>query len=199
MTPKVRARVFEPFFTTKGISRGTGLGLSVVHGIVTQSGGTIDIASEVGVGTTIRISLPAVETGVTGASAAGANVGGGAETILLVEDEASVRQMAVRVLERAGYTVKATAGGDEALAMLSRESSPVDVLLTDVVMPGMDGRELSERVRKVRPEIKVIYTSGYTDDAVMRHGIQASEVTFLQKPYVPRELLRKVRVAVDGG
>jgi PAS domain S-box-containing protein len=198
MPPEIRSRVFEPFFTTKGIGKGTGLGLAVVHGIIAQSGGYIDLYSEPGVGTTFKIGLPAVAEPIRGPAGGGAGADHrGTETILLVEDEDTVRRVAHTIMRRAGYTVHATGDGREALRILAREGNAIRLLVTDVIMPGMDGRQLAERVRAEQPSVKVLYTCGYTDDAVVRHGILQSEVPFLQKPYAPRDLLRKIRQVLD--
>jgi two-component system cell cycle sensor histidine kinase/response regulator CckA len=197
MPADVVSRVFEPFFTTKPVGQGTGLGLAVVYGIVKQSGGSIDVRSEVNVGTTFTILIPASEGRVENASGAklpSAMSGErGSETILLVEDEDSLRRMATRVLSKQGYTVLQAASGPEALRLLDEHKNRIDLLVTDVVMPTMDGRELAERVRKLVPSIGVLFTSGYTEDAVVDRGVEAQLVAFLQKPYVPLALARKVR------
>ncbi|HEY2824458.1 MAG TPA: PAS domain-containing protein, partial [Gemmatimonadales bacterium] len=198
MTPEVRAKVFEPFFTTKGPGRGTGLGLAVVHGIVSQSGGYIDVASTLGTGTTFTILLPVAKEGLTAEHAEAETTPGGDETILLVEDEEVVRRVAARALRNHGYTVIEARDGADALTVLSRARQEIDLLLTDVVMPRMDGRTLAETIAKSHPATRVIYMSGYTDDAVVRHGVQRAEVQFLQKPYTVCGLLTKVRVALDA-
>jgi CheY-like chemotaxis protein len=198
MPPEVRERVFEPFFTTKGPGRGTGLGLSVVHGIVAQSGGCIEVMSEVGAGTTFRAYLPAASAPPSGAPQARPRADApGSETVLIVEDEASIRRVAVRILERQGYAVLQAAGGTEALRVARAHDGPIDVLVTDVVMPGMDGRELAEALLVNRPEMTVLYTSGYTDDEVVKRGVQRLEVAFLPKPYDPTALRDKVRKVLD--
>jgi PAS domain S-box-containing protein len=198
MDEATRERIFEPFFTTKGPGKGTGLGLSTVYGIVTQSGGHVWVYSEVGKGTTFKIYLPRVEEAAderrpirTLAPARGT------ETILLVEDETAVRVLARRILEAAGYTVLPAANGGEALLILERFHDPVHLMMTDVVMPGMSGPELATRLSTLRPGMKVLYTSGYTDDEVVRRGILTDAVRFINKPYAVSELTRKVREVLD--
>ncbi len=198
MTPEVRQRIFEPFFTTKGVGHGTGLGLAVVHGIVTQSGGMIDVQSELGVGTTFRVYLPALEeVAMTPVPDSAMESLGGTETILLVEDDDSLRKIALRTLKRLGYTILQAEHGEEALAIVANHTGPIHLLLTDVVMPRMDGRELAERLAPALPELRVLYTSGYTDDAVVRHGVLQAQVAFIAKPYTPAALRRKVREVLD--
>ncbi len=191
--PDVKARIFEPFFSTKG-TRGTGLGLAVVHGIVKQSGGNIDVYSEVGIGTMFKIYLPAVprEQEVS-AEPATAAATGGSETILLVEDDTGVREFSRAVLESFGYTVITAPEGNSALQLLASHSGRVDLLVTDVVMPEMSGRKLAEILMGKYPGLPVLYLSGYTDDAVVRHGLLHSHVSFLQKPFTPDALGAKVR------
>ncbi len=198
MTPEIRARIFEPFFTTKTQHRGTGLGLAVVHGIVTQNGGAIDVYSEPGVGTTFRIYIP-VSDAVASDAAPSAGTGEirGTETVMVVEDEESIRRMTTHALRGQGYTVLQAGDGEEALAVLHRYGGPVDLLVTDVVMPRMGGRAVAEVMKGMFPTLKILYTSGYTDDAVVRHGILQSEVAFLSKPYTPMTLLRRMRQVLD--
>jgi len=199
MTPEVRARIFEPFFTTKSVDRGTGLGLAVVHGIVQQAGGHIEVMSEPGAGTVFRITLPTVQgPGATAVVTPLAKDVRGRETVLVVEDEALIRGAAVRALRGSGYRVFEAGDGEEALGVLDGLREPIDLLLTDVVMPRMDGRELAEiAVRRVSG-IRVLYTSGYTDYAVLLRGISTAYVAFLPKPYTRRGLLECVRLVLDA-
>jgi two-component system cell cycle sensor histidine kinase/response regulator CckA len=199
MDEATRARIFEPFFTTKGPGKGTGLGLSTVYGIVKQSHGFIWADSEVGRGTSFRIYLPQVTEAAGSDRPAPAVVSSsGTETILLVEDNAGLRKLATRLLARAGYTVLGAATGEEALLVLERHDAPVHLLLTDVVMPGMSGRDLAERLAQTRPGMKVLYMSGYTSDTIVRHGVLDGKVPFLNKPLTAAALLRKVREVLDS-
>jgi PAS domain S-box-containing protein len=199
MDEATRLRVFEPFFTTKEPGKGTGLGLATVYGIVKQSSGSIWVSSTAGKGTTFTIYLPRVDA-VAHASQKPRTLAtlSGTETILLVEDENVVRHLATRILRGAGYTVLTASHGVEALQLLERHDGPVDLLLTDVVLPGMSGRDLATRVAEVRPESKVLYTSGYTDDAILRHGVLDNATHFVGKPYSRAELTRKVREVLDS-
>jgi PAS domain S-box-containing protein len=197
MSKDVQARIFEPFFTTKEAGKGTGLGLATVYGIVKQSDGYIWVYSEPGQGTTFRIYLPRV-AGEADAPLAAAPVvaTGGSETILLVEDDEPLRRLARQVLERHGYTVLDAADPEQALAVAAHVGV-VQLLLTDVVMPGMGGRELAERLLRERPGLKVLYISGYADDAIAHHGMLTPGAELLQKPYGSEMLLRKVRETLD--
>ncbi len=200
MDEATQAHLFEPFFTTKEVGKGTGLGLATVYGIVKQSGGYIWVYSEPAHGTTVKVYLPRVP-GVAEAAAPApvpAAVRGGHETVLLVEDAAPVRTLARRSLEACGYRVLDASDGPAALELSARHGSAIDLLVTDVVMPGMSGRELAERLAPQRPGMKVLYTSGYTDDAMVRQGVLTAGVAFLQKPFVPDTLARKVRDVLDG-
>ena len=199
MDAETQSRVFDPFFTTKEPGRGTGLGLATVYGIVRQSGGHVWVYSEVGRGTSFKVYLPRVD-GVPAAEgpSPGAELRGGTETILLVEDEESVRRLGIRVLARAGYTVLAAAEGAEALRMAEAHPGPIHLLVTDVVMPGMSGREVAERIAVLRPQAGVLFTSGYTDDAIVHHGVLDDGMAFLQKPFDPSNLLHAVRRVLDG-
>jgi PAS domain S-box-containing protein len=199
MDETTRQRVFEPFFTTKALGKGTGLGLSTVYGIVQQSGGSIWFDSEPGRGTSFTIQLPRVTPAPHQSTAKiPTSVVPGTETILLVEDERAVRDLTKRVLQSAGYTVLAVSGGAEALDRLQEHPEPVHLMLTDVVMPGMNGRELAARAAGLRPEMKVLYTSGYTDDEILRHGVLDDPLRFMSKPYSPAELTHRVRDVLDS-
>ncbi len=201
MSEETRGRVFEPFFTTKGTGQGTGLGLATVFGIVKQSGGYIWAHSAPGQGTDFEVLLPRVEKPLPPRDgfAQGADPeAGGSETVLLVEDDAAVRQLARRVLERRGYHVLEAADPTDALlAVIPAHDAPIDLLVTDVVMPGMDGHELAERVAALYPGIRTIFMSGYTEDEVIRRGIVTGSSLFLQKPFGPPDLTRSVREILD--
>lgn len=194
MNAETLEHAFEPFFTTKGPEQGTGLGLATVFGIVQQSGGHLQAYSEVGIGTTIKVYLPCAQQEAPPAPAPAAMPSAGKGTVLLVEDEVLVRALVNDVLTMFGYTVLAASNGMEALEIVDRLAPDVDLLLTDVVMPGgIGGRQLAEQLRAQRPSLKVLYMSGYTDDAVVRHGIVEADTAFIQKPFTAVALARKVK------
>ena len=200
MDRATRARIFEPFFTTKERGKGTGLGLSTVYGIIKQSGGNIWVYSEPGRGTTFKIYLPRAEDeeqimGPAGSEKAPAM--GGSETILLAEDEEPVRRLSTRLLKRAGYNVLEARDGLEALTLAEYHRGKIDLLLTDVVMPGPSGKILAEELVVKRPGVKVVYMSGYTDNAIVHHGVLQEGVTFIQKPFTAEELLQTIRRVLD--
>ena len=200
MDDATQAHLFEPFFTTKEVGKGTGLGLATVYGIVKQSGGYIWVYSEPGRGTTVKVYLPRVAGEADAPPLAAPSLAEvrGDETVLLVEDATPVRTMARRGLEGRGYRVLDASDGPAALELSARHAGRIDLLVTDVVMPGMSGRELAERLAPQRPSMKVLYTSGYTDDTMVRQGVLTAGVAFLQKPFVPDTLARKVREVLDG-
>jgi len=199
MTDVIREQIFEPFFTTKERGKGTGLGLPLAYGMIEQSGGEIRVDSAPGHGTTFHLLLPrlgerptalTVEEDVPGVLT-------GEETVLLTEDEDSVRTVATAALERRGYRVLAAADGESAIAISRAFPGRIDLLVTDVVMPGMNGRELAEQLEQTRPGMRVLFVSGYTDDAVLLKGVSLDERTFLQKPFTSLELAKRVRVVLD--
>ncbi len=200
MDAATKSHIFEPFFTTKEKGKGTGLGLATVYGIVKQSDGYIWVYSEPGHGTSFKIYLPRVADApgpVRRAFEPSASARG-SEMVLAVEDDEMVRALIRRMLETRGYTVLLASHGDEALRLLERHPGRVDLLMTDVVMPGMSGRDLADRVAELRPGIKVLYLSGYTDDAIVRHGVLEPGIAFLQKPFTADALARKVREVLRG-
>jgi CheY-like chemotaxis protein len=200
MDEDTRSRVFEPFFTTKPVGEGTGLGLSTVYGIVNQSGGYIWCYSEPGHGTAFKIYLPCSE----GAESQPADRSGtsalasGSEVLLLVEDEESVRTLTRRILERHGYTVLEARDGADALRVASGYTSRIHALVTDMVMPELGGRDVFEALVASRPELRVLYMSGYTDDDIVRRGLADAQAAFLQKPFTAASLARAVRAVLDG-
>ncbi len=200
MDAQTLSHIFEPFYTTKGLGKGSGLGLSTVYGIVRQSGGHVNVYSEVGVGTTFRVYFPRLDEAVSTVDEEVAErpVESGVETILLVEDEPGVRALAERTLQTHGYTVLSVGRPEDASEFCTRHDGTIHLLLTDVIMPGMNGKELWDRLKTECPEIRVLFTSGYTADAIARHGVLDEGVAFLPKPFTPRELLRKVRQTLDA-
>jgi len=202
MEDSVKNHLFEPFFTTKQMGRGTGLGLSTVYGIVRQSGGCIGVESEKGKGTDFKVYFPAArfsggEKPIAEGGADRAKLAG-SETILIAEDDSAVRSLVKNILTSYGYRVLEAGNGSEALEVANENPGKIDLLLTDVVMGHMGGRELTDRMRLLRPELKIIYMSGYTDDAVVRHGVFTKMDPFLQKPFTPESLVRKIRMVLDS-
>jgi CheY-like chemotaxis protein len=200
MDAETRARLFEPFYTTKERGEGTGLGLAMVHGVVRQSGGHIYVYSEIGTGTTFRLYFPRTdvrpELDAPGTPAIGPRPRG-SETILVVEDDDALRRITVRGISSHGYHVLEANGSDEALS-IAKSHPEIALVVTDVIMPGLSGREVMERLRVLNPTVKAIFTSGYTDDAVARHGVLEKGVHFVQKPFSMSVLLKCVRDVLDG-
>ena len=200
MDANTKARIFEPFFTTKPVGKGTGLGLATVYGVVQQSGGYIWLYSELGHGTSFKIYLPRVDAVETEAASEPSLAGAldGSETVLVAEDEEAVRQIIEKALDAHGYRVLSARDGAEALERASAYAGQVDLLVTDVVMPDMNGRELSRRLVETRPNLRTLYLSGYTDDATLHRGVLQQGVAFLQKPFSLRMLARKVREVIEA-
>lgn len=200
MDEETRSHLFEPFFTTKEVGKGTGLGLSTVYGIIKQSGGNIRVYSELGQGTTFKVFLPCVTEDIktTELNKASDLSLHGSETILLVEDQEKVRTLIRESLQRNGYTVLEAGHGMEALQVSEQHEGSIDLLVTDIVMPQMGGRELVQHLTPLRPEMKVLYISGYTDNAFAQNNSVGSDVAFLQKPFTPDVLIRKVREVLDA-
>ena len=200
MDRKTMDRAFEPFFSTKPKDKGTGLGLATVYGIVSQTGGMVELDSEIGAGTTVMILLPSA-----GASLAWQPVAGSrmrlhrtGETILIVEDEELVRDVATRILTQHGYEVLVAARGDAAIALIDGHPGKIELLLTDVVMPGLTGRELAEQVSETRPEIRVLYMSGYPESVIASQGVLDQGISFVSKPFNAADLLEHVRAVLDA-
>jgi CheY-like chemotaxis protein len=199
MTRDTQSRVFEPFFTTKEKGKGTGLGLSTVYGIVKQSGGSIWVYSEPGRGTTFKIYLPRVnEEADAQVAPAVTNGKGGTETILLVEDEDAVREVASRILRRHGYTVVEARNGADAMRQFKDGGTEFDLIVTDIVMPEMGGLELAQRVREWTPDARILFTSGYTEDAVLRRNFLDPGAEFVEKPFTPARLAQRTREVLDA-
>jgi two-component system cell cycle sensor histidine kinase/response regulator CckA len=202
MDKETQSHLFEPFFTTKETGKGTGLGLSTVYGIIKQSGGNVWAYSEPGLGTTFKIYLPQVEKGAKAyrprLKPKEAGAAGGTETILLVEDEEAVRSMVSKVLQNRGYTVLEARHGNEAVEVSERYEGSINLMVTDVVMPQMSGRELAERLTTLRPKMHVLYMSGYPDNTIVQHGVLEPGTSFLQKPFTISALEAKVREILDG-
>jgi two-component system cell cycle sensor histidine kinase/response regulator CckA len=201
--PKIKASLFEPFFTTKAKGKGTGLGLATVYGVVKQSDGYIYASNMPGGGATFEVFLPAVEAPEQTHRSFGTTdevdqlQQAGHETILLVEDEEPLRAMALSVLEECGYTVLQAADGEEALRVSNQHGGVIDILVTDVVMPKLGGRQVAEQLSKTRRELRVLFMTGYTDDAILRQGIFEGGIEVLQKPFSPNDLARRVRMILD--
>jgi CheY-like chemotaxis protein len=201
MSEEVKAHLFEPFFTTKPPGTGTGLGLATCFGIVKQNTGHINVHSELGSGTTFKIYFPQVQSAIEPLRVRNrpTEVAGGNETVLLVEDEPVVRELAVATLREKGYTVVEAGNGEEGLRLAQQHDGKIDLVLTDVVMPVMGGKEMADALRTSRPDTKVLFTSGYTEDALGHHGVLLPGILFLPKPYLTATLARKVREVLDEG
>jgi CheY-like chemotaxis protein len=199
MDAEIMVHLFEPFYTSKETGKGTGLGLSTVYGIVKQSGGEIVVESKPGHGATFTIYLPRISDPAQIAPPLDAHpaVRVGTETILLVEDELGVRQLVSEMLQRLGYRILPAAGGVDAIHLFEQHRGSIDLLVTDVIMPQMSGRELAQRLKLQQPSLKVLYISGYTDDMLAHHGVLESNVFLLQKPFAPDELAKKLREVLD--
>jgi len=200
MDQKTQLRIFEPFFTTKAKDKGTGLGLSTVYGIIKQSGGSIWVYSEVGKGTTFKVYLPLVEEGIrqVATTASVDPIKRGSETVLLVEDEDMVRKLASELLAESGYNVLEANGGEAAIHLGKEHTERIDLLITDVVMPKLSGKEVAEQLQAIHPETRVLFMSGYTDEAIVHHGIVDSGIAFIQKPFSERALAQKIRDVLDS-
>lgn len=199
MTKEIQSRIFEPFFTTKGIGEGTGLGLSMVYGIIKQNGGNITVYSEPGKGTVFKIYFPLIhaDSVVILNDNERKSISRGTETILLVEDELAVLILIQNILTDLGYQVLSANSAEEAIKLFNEQPESIDLLLTDVVMPHLGGRDLTTRLTGLRPELKILYMSGYTDDAIVHHGMLESGIQFIQKPFLPNALAQKIRSVLD--
>ncbi len=198
MSPEVQSQIFDAFFTTKSAGRGTGLGLATCRDIVARAGGRMEVESVMGRGTAMRVYLPRSAEAASAVPDRNASIPRGNETILLAEDDDGVRTVTMRMLAPLGYSVIATENGDQALAMLEQHGRTIDLLLTDLVLPGMSGRVLAERARQLLPGLRVLFSSGYTDDVIVQRQLLEHGASFLQKPFSPRALGEKVREVLDG-
>ncbi|HPM78621.1 MAG TPA: response regulator, partial [bacterium] len=201
MNEEVKRHLFEPFFTTKPLGHGTGLGLATIYGAIKQAGGNIEVYSEENVGTAFKIYLPCLggrSRTAAQTKAASSEMPAGHETIMLVEDDNLVRGLAHKVLVRLGYHVLVADHGLAALELAKGYLEKIDLLLTDVVMPGMNGQQLAEKLLLIHPEMKVVFTSGYTEDAIVHHGVLNEGLHFIGKPYSPQSLAQKIRNVLDG-
>jgi CheY-like chemotaxis protein len=200
MDSKTQARIFEPFFTTKELGKGTGLGLSTVYGVVKQSGGSVCVYSELGIGTTFKIYLPCVHSALETESPAETieRIDTGSKTILIVEDDEALLRVTRQSLEEAGYTILAAQGPAEAIHISQSYAGPIHLMVTDVIMPGMSGVQLATHLSPLRTEMKVLYVSGYADDTIVHSGVPESGLAFLQKPFSPKMLARKVGEVLAG-
>jgi len=198
MDSETLSHIFEPFFTTKETGKGTGLGLSMVYGIIKQSNGYIMAYSEPGRGTTFKIYFPSTEENVSPIQKTEQDIPSGTETILVVEDEPAVRELTCVLLEDAGYTVLESSGVEDAMETAKDAQRKIDLLLTDVVMPRLDGRELANQMVSLRPDLKVLYMSGYSDDVILHRGVLTQGTVLVQKPFTKRTLLQKVRETLDS-
>jgi CheY-like chemotaxis protein len=199
MDEATKARIFEPFFTTKDVGKGTGMGLAVVYGIVQQSGGHIDVTSEPGKGATFDIHLPVCREGTIDQARAEVlpSASTGRETVVLVEDEEAVRRLAREILTQQGYTVLEAKDGPDALRLCQQYAGPIDLLVTDVVMPQMSGLRLADRLRAIRPQTKTLFISGYLDETLREYGASADQIHLLKKPFAAATLARTVRDVLD--
>ncbi len=200
MSPEVQERIFEPFFTTKEKGKGTGLGLSTVYGIIKQTAGHIWVSSEPGKGTTFEICFPRVDEPLPeGQKATSPGIlRGGRETILIVEDEEGVRKLTRKILSRQGYKVLEASSGGDALLLCEQRNEPIHLILSDVVMPGINGPELARRLQALAPEVKVLFMSGYADQAIFQSGILEEKASFIQKPFSARDLVEKIREVIGN-
>jgi two-component system, cell cycle sensor histidine kinase and response regulator CckA len=199
MSPETRARIFDPYFTTKEVGKGTGLGLSTAYGIVQQSDGHVTVYSELGMGTTFRVYLPRADTDAESVVEAGSNEAPvGTEHLLLVEDDKMVRRLSREILVRLGYSVTEAASGRAALALGGDDTRRFDLLLCDVVLGDINGPAVAEAIRALRPSVRVLFMSGYTDDAIVQTGVLDEGAAFLQKPFTPVQLAQKIREVLDA-